>query len=314
MHKTKLSLCALLCAATAPCQVDVTAQLAAGQVTTATSTSAPIVSGTDIWSGFARATTPGADQASLEMAHGIDSQNVRMHWQLQAQANASGPSVSRGEARYELASPILQSGNLEIEWLPATTGTGQATLAIDVYDDGYVDAHGTATIPVVFGTGFPLTLRVTAEASADAGTIHGPWGTSWSWFGSAAGELRVRFVPTHATSTVVVAQPCATAPTLTSTPDLHEGVELEGDCGPTDVLAVFALGFQSTDVLLPLSANCRLLVAPVVTQLHPVAFGTAVRQPVAVPAAVRPVQFLAQLVTLTAAGNITAGSLVQTSL
>ena len=60
-------------------------------------------------------------------------------------------------------------------------------------------------------------------------------------------------------------------------------------------------GGDDFDVDLPLSPSCRLLVNPVVTLMHPLQPGTAIRQLVGVPAAVRPVHFLAQLVALDAA-------------
>lgn len=316
MRKTKLSVCVLLSTAFAAAQVATSAQLVGGQVMAGVSIAAPMLPGSDVWPGLSRAANSGLNAASLTLAHDLDPVAIDMQWQLTSQALTNGISLSRGEVRYELLSPVLQTGDLIIEWVPSTTGTGQAIVAIDVYDDGYIDTHGSATIPVTFGLGqYPLTVRVTAEAHAQAGTTSGPWGSSWSWYGTASGQLRMRFVPTHATATTAAAQTCAPAPALTSSPSLNEGIQLAGLCAPTDHLALFALGFQTIDVALPLSSNCRLLLTPVVALVHPLQPGTAIHQPVTVPTAVRPVHFLAQLVALNVTTmTLTASDLIRTDI
>tara|TARA_R110002096_G_scaffold7246_1_gene31930 strand:- start:67 stop:1020 length:954 start_codon:yes stop_codon:yes gene_type:complete len=316
MRKSKLSLCVLLSTSFASAQVTTSAQLVGGQVLAGVSASAAIVPGTDAWSGLSRAANSGANASSLALAHQLGTVDIELQWQLSTQAITNGNSVSHAEVRYELVSPILQTGELLIDWQPASTGTGQATVAIDVYDDGYVDTQTSAAIPVVFGTGqYPLILRVTAEASAQAGSMQGPWGTSWSWNGTASGQLRIRFVPRHATATTLTPQTCAPVPALTSQPDLHEGVRLAGLCAPTDHFALFALGFQAADQPLPLSTNCRLLITPVVALVHALQPGTAIHQSIPVPPAARPVHFLAQLIALNATTmTLTASNLLQTNI
>ena len=316
MRNNKISLCVLLLPAFASAQVATSAQLVGGQVTTGANTAAPMLSGSDVWPGLDRVASSGPNAASLALKHDIDAMAIGVQWQVASQALTNGNSLSRGEVRYEWVSPVLQTGDLIVEWVPATTGTGQVSVAIDVYDDGHIDVHGSATIPIVFGlSSYPLTVRVTAEAKAQAGTTQGSGGTAWSWNGTASGQLRMRFVPKHATSTIAAVQACAPAPALSSRPNLNEGVELEGLCSPTDHFALFALGFQATDVALPLSTNCRLLLTPVVGLVHLLQPGAAVRQPVTVPAAVRPVHFVAQLVALNATTmTLTASDLIRTDI
>ncbi|MFT7536518.1 MAG: hypothetical protein ACI85K_002472 [Hyphomicrobiaceae bacterium] len=316
MRNTKLSLCVLLSTTFASAQVAPSAQLVGGQVTALGGTAAPLLSGTNVWPGLSRVAGGGLNSASMALANALDPTAIEFQWQVASQALTSGNSLSRGEVRYELVSPVRQAGDLIIEWLPATTGTGQVTLAIDVYDDGFIDAATSTTIPVVFGmVQYPLAIRVIAEANSQAGTMQGPWGSSWSWSGTSSGQLRIRFVPTHAAATTAAAQICSPAPALTSHPNLNNGVDLEGLCAPTDHFALFALGFQATDLPLPLSTNCRLLLTPIVTLLHPLQPSTAVRQPVTVPAPVRPVHFLAQLITLNATTmTLTASNLIQTNI
>jgi hypothetical protein len=144
------------------------------------------------------------------LTHQIDPIQVDLQWQLSCHAISNSTSAAELEVRYEIASPYLQSGDLLIDWQP--TVTGQSTLSVDVFDDGYIDAQGSATVPVTFQNPFPLILRVTATTNAQAGSFQGPWGSSWSWSGTASAQLRIRFVPTHAQTTTVAAQPCSPAP------------------------------------------------------------------------------------------------------
>lgn len=311
MHIPTLSLCVLLSTVCLSAQVGTTAQLVGGAVLANASSAAPIVPGSDVWPGLSRTAGGTPNGASLWLQHQQSDAEVVLQWQLESRAIVTGSSSSRAEVRYQLVSPQLQTGELVIEWLPSTIDTGQTSLSIDVYDDGYIDTVGNATIPVAFQQ-FPLTVRVVAEVSAQAGTLQGPWGSSWSWNGSAAAQLRIRFVPTQASVTTAVSQLCQPAPVLTGSSDLNQGVLFTGQCAPADDFALFAFGFAPAQVPLPWSPACSLLVDPVLTLLHPVAAGQPCHQATVVPAAVRPAQFLTQLVALnTTTMTLTASDLLR---
>ena len=278
-----------------------------GAVVAGVGAAAPMIPGTDVWPGLLRACGSSPDTGNVLLVHHQDDLEVSIDWQLASHAILSGSSLSKVEVRYQLVSPVQQSGQLIISWLPTTTGTGQCTVGIDVYDDGYVDSYGSAVLPVAFQQ-LPLTLRVTAEASSQAGTLQGPWGSSWSWSGTAAAQLQIRFVPDHATSTTQAVQTCVQAPALEVLPDLREGVTLQGQCSAAHDFAVFALGFQQVSAQLPISPGCLLLVDPVVTALLPVSASATIRQHIPVPVAVRPNFFLAQLLAFDATAMTLAGS------
>ncbi len=69
---------------------------------------------------------------------------------------------------------------------------------------------------------------------------------------TASAQLRIRFVPTHAQTTTVAAQPCSPAPTLLVVPNLSQGLDLQAIAPPTDQ---FALGFQAISTSLTLTAS-----------------------------------------------------------
>ena len=320
MQIPPLSLAVLLTTAVASAQVATSAQLVSGIVVAGSNSSAALQPGADIWPGLVRSVESLANGATLLLDHHQDAVEVALHWQLTCQAINNGNSVARVEACYELVSPVVQGGELIVEWLPSATGTGQTSVAIDVYDDGYIDNQSSVTSvllaqqPVAFQQ-YPLRLRVIAEVSAQAGSVQGPWGSSWSWNGSAAAELRIRFVPTHAMATTVATQACATTTSLSARPNLSQGVELAGVCSSSDTFAVFALGFQAVHLPLPLAPFCDLLVDPVITLLHPVPANATIQQPLAIPLAVRPTQFLSQFLALdTSALTLVASDLVQVSI
>ena len=315
MRITRLTFCVLMPAAIASAQVAATAPLISSTVLAGASAAPLIVPGTNVWGGIARSVTGAASGASLGLTHQMDLVQIDLQWQLHCQAISNSISAAEAEVRFEMASPFLQSGNLIIDWLPTVTGTGQASLAIDIGDDGSVDAQGSTTVAVTFQPQSPLIFRVTASTNALAGTFQGPWGSSWSWSGSADAQLGIRFVPTHAQTTIIAAQPCSPAPTLQILPDLSHGVDLQASAAPADQLALFVLGFQPTAALVPLSAACSLFVDPVVVVAQPLQPGSSAHQQVLVPHAVRPVSFLAQLVTFDPVSPaLTASSLLRTDV
>lgn len=315
MRFTNLTLCVLLPATIASAQVVATAPLVDATVLAGATVAPGIAPGSNVWAGLARSATGAASGASLGLTHQIDPVQVDLQWQLNCHAISNSTSAAEIEVRYEITSAYLQSGNLIIDWQPTVTGTGQATLSVDVFDDGYVDAQGSAIVPVAFQNPFALNLRVTAGTNAQAGTFQGPWGSSWSWSGAAAAQLHIRFVPTHAQTTTLATQPCSPAPTLTVLPDLSQGLDLQAMAPPTEQLALFALGFQATNMPLPLSHSCLLLVDPAVILAQPLQPGMPAHQSLTIPTAARPATFLTQLITLNpTSATLTASPLLNTNI
>ena len=315
MRITRLTLCVLMLATIGSAQVVATGPLVSSTVLAGSSSAPLIAPGTNVWSGLVRSVTGAASNASLVMTHQIDPLQVDLQWQLSCQAVSNSLAATAAEVRFELAATVSQTGDLIIDWSPTVSGTGQAVCSIDIYDDGFVDAQASATVPVVFDPQSPLVLRVMVSTDAQAGTFQGPWGSSWSWSGSADAQLRIRFVPTHAQTTMVAAQPCSPAPGLLVRPDLSQGVDLQVPALPADQLALFVLGFQAATSPLPVSAACSLLVDPLVVLAQPVQAGGLAHQAISIPVAARPTSFLAQAVTFhPVSGVLTAGSLLRTDV
>jgi hypothetical protein len=259
--------------------------------------SQPMVPGSDIWPGYWRVANAAVSSSSVMLSHQLTAVNVDLQWQLDCHANINDSAIAAAEVVYELASPYPQVGNLVVEWLPALQGTGQASLQVDLYDDGVVDAVSSATIPTAFGQ-TPLIMRVHVQTAAHAGSFQGPWGSSWTWSGAAGGDLRIRFVPTHSTSLAAVMQPCSSGVGLQAQSNLNQGVQLQAQCAVADDLALFVLGFQTADLPLPLSSTCRLLVDELVVIGQQLIVGSIAEHSIAVPLAVRPAFFYAQAVAL----------------
>lgn len=313
MRLSNLTLCLLMTATTAAAQVAGVATVISSTVQAGSSVAAAVAPGTNVWGGLSRAVNSGVGSASVATLNKIHPGAADLRWQLSSQAVNSGTSSAELDLRYELSSPVLQSGNLIVDWSPLVAGTGQATLAVDVFNDGYVDAFGSDTIPVVFQSPYPLFVRVTVRITSNAGTIQGPFGSSWSWSGSAAAQLRIRFEPDHAHTTTHALQPCTPHPSHEVIPDLSRNVYLQGMAEPTDHLAVFALGLQPTSVPLPLSPNCLLLVNPVVTLGIPLQPHVPASVPLFIPPAGRPATFFTQMITLNGtAGTLSASRLKRT--
>ncbi|MCK5945361.1 MAG: hypothetical protein KAI24_25450 [Planctomycetes bacterium] len=290
---------ALCVAAATTAQVAPSAALVSAQAFAGASTAAVPPAGADVWPGLSRGAAGAVGASSFTLVHVVDDLQIDLQWHLETQAWQNGPSTALVEARFVFTSPLTQVGELSVEWAPQTSGTGIAALAVDIYDDGYVDATGPFVTPTLFHSA-PLTVRVRAEVHADAGTIQGPWGSSWSWNGAALADLRIRFVPTHAVASLAAASTCVGGPALHAHPDLSGGVRLDALAAPGDDLLVFVLGFAPTALPLPWSNGCTLLVDPVVTDGVLLPGGAAASRAIAVPPAVRPAAFLAQVVTLDA--------------
>jgi hypothetical protein len=294
--------------AVAHAQISPAAAALAVTVRSGVVTAPVVVPGSEAWLGWSRQANSGTGNAFATVGHAASSTAITGAWQFGCLAGtaASSPAEASVAMRYEFLALHAFVGRLVVEWTPSTSGTGAAGLAIDVGDDGSVEAQGAATIPIAFGPG-PLAVRVAGTCTATAGTIQGPFGSSWSWAGSAYGNLTLRLEATHA-STTFVGTPCGSAPSLAVLPDLVDGIEVRGVCAPTSDLALLAIGFQSAVTPLPLPPACTLLVVPeLVDAQWPDALGR-VTWSFAAPPAVRPVTLRMQLFGLDAATFTLAAS------
>ncbi|MCB9877796.1 MAG: hypothetical protein H6835_09365 [Planctomycetes bacterium] len=292
-NPTPNPLAALLAlAAPAAAQIQPSATLVEARVRSGTVATTTPAAWIDVWSGLWRSVSGNSGSAALGIGNSFDAVEVGTQWQLSCAAFGSGLGEAFGDVNYLLDSPVLQQGAVVVEWATVTAGTGATTLAADVGGDGVVEANGAAVIPVTFGPG-SLVVRVRAGVEAQAGTVNGPWGTSWSWNGSASAQLRVRFVATHATVTEVAAATCAPAPTMLARPDLWQGVTFDVAAPADAELALLVFGFDAASAPLPLSSGCTLAVAPAVVAVAPLLVGAATFA-LAVPPALRPASLLAQ--------------------
>ncbi|HEB52233.1 MAG TPA: hypothetical protein ENI87_03145 [bacterium] len=291
-----------------PAQLAPAAPLAHAAVFAGAIQAPPLPAGTDVWAGAVRSVAGSIGQASLSLQHTLDSKRFTVDWQLAAVASQPGSAVADGEVRYRFATPAPQVGVLHVAWNAVLAGAAQASLVIDVGDDGVIDASAGAVLPVAFQG--ELVVRIAAAVDAQAGTLTPQWGASWNWSGNASAILSVWFEPTHADITTSAVQPAVPAPALIAQPNLLQGIDFDAICPPNDDFALLALGFAPTAATLPLSSGHQLLLAPAVTLAAPVQSGGA-GWAVSVPVAVRPATFLAQVLALDVdAMTLTAGDLL----
>lgn len=260
--------------------------------------SAP-AAGSEVWSGGSAFVNGNTGTASLALQHAANATGVDVQWQLACQANAATSSVASASVRYELPTTAAGVGILSILWLTNTSGTGATQLAIDVGDDGVVDAVGIDALPVVFAPG-AFVVRVTASVQATASTVQMGWST-WHLTGAAQAALVLRLAPDGVTSSVV-APPCGNVPAaLSAAATFADGVGFVGTLDPSSDLGVLVLGLHPAAVPLGLPPGCSLAVAPDLVAWQVPDAARAVVWQLAVPQALRPFALQAQLVGLAVA-------------
>lgn len=292
---TLLTLAAI--AASRPALAQAPAQALAGglQVHAANAVATTPPPGTDLWSGFAFAAGSGPIAASLAGQHAATASDVEIDWQLAGRAQATGVVSSVGDVRYEFAFARPFVGELVVAWSSTTTGTGAASLAVDVGDDGTVEASGSGSVFVAMWPGV-LVLRVRASCTATGGVIHGPFGSSWSYAGTGQAALTVRLVPTHC-HVQELGLACA-APAFAVAGNLRYGVDFTANCSPTADLAILSVGSPMAPVPCPLTAGCALLVAPDVLAWQAVGAQATARWSVDLPMPAGGMLFGAQAIEL----------------
>ncbi len=304
----------LLLAASVRSQVLPSATAAGSTVRAGLVTATPLPIGGDVWPGFQRQAAGTVGNAHSLVAHATTPTAITATWQLGCQAVATGSSESVASVRYTFTALQSFTGRFDIGWSPTTTGSGTATLAIDLGDDGIVDGSGAGAIPITFGPG-PLVVRVTMQCNATAGSVQGPFGSSWQWSGSASVAGSLQLVAGHATTTVE-GNACGTPmPSLQATPDLAGGLELRGGCPAGIDFGLLAVGFLPIVAPLPLPPTCMLLVAPELVDAQLPDAQRAVVWTFAVPLAARPLTLRSQLFGFYAAtSQLTASACARTDV
>lgn len=256
---------------------------------------ATVAPGVNVTAGTLRSAANSSGSGLFRAEHTQSTTAIELAWTLAATAQNSGQVTSLGEIRYELSAPELVEGDLTVTWAPTFAGTGTAAFSVDLFDDGLDPTTTTTTFALTLGP-WPLPLRVRAQVGAAAGTIAGPWGTTWRYTGSANGTLQIRFQPTHCTTTALGAG-CA-EPQLHVIGNLRGGADLRGAFAPTTELGIAVLGLDQQAGMLPSAPGCPLVTTPLVALWGLPDAQRAANWSIGLPASVRPAGFAAQLVGL----------------
>lgn len=256
---------------------------------------ATVAAGVNVTAGTLRSAANSTGSGLFRAEHTQSSTAIDLAWTLAATAQNSGQVTSLGEIRYQLSAPEQVEGDLTVTWLPTVAGSGTAAFSIDLFDDGLDLVAATTSFAITLGP-WPLPLRVRAQVGAAAGTIAGPWNTTWRYSGSANGTLQIRFQPTHCTTTAL--GPGCAEPQLQVLGNLRGGADLRGSFTPTVELGIAVLGLDQQAGMLPWAPGCPLVTTPLVTLWGLLDAQRAANWSIGLPASVRPVGFAAQLVGL----------------
>ena len=252
-----------------------------------------VAPGLDVTNGVSLGASGSFGAAQFQALTMTTSTAIDLDWNVSCSAFGSTTASSQGAIRYELAAAPQVTGQIVATWIPAQTGTGAASCSIDLLDDGIIDATGSVTWPLTFGSGV-VPLRVRVATTAHAGVVYGPWGSQWTYQGTAYGTLHIRIEPTHCQS-AVFGSGCAD-PQLTVLGNFAGGADLLGTFAPAADLGVAVLGFDQHATQLPLAPGCTLLTTPNVVLWSAISASHTAAWSLAVPAAARPLAFAAQLV------------------
>ncbi len=271
-------------------QVGVEATLLARTVRCGGSAVTAPLPGTDVAAGLA----VGVSGATATMQQAATASDVFVGWNLACVPPWTGSATADVEVRYVFTASTPMAATLALGWSTATTGNGNAQLVVDVHDDGFVDAVGSAVLPVSLGPS-PLVVRVRGLVAASSGTTT-TWFTTWHWTGTANAQLAMQLLPAHAQVSPIVAACSGAAPVLQATPDFAGGLALSGQFAAADDVAVWAFGFAPIGpVSLPWSNGCVLAVSPDVLGIDAVPASRQWSWSLALPPQVRPLGFDVQL-------------------
>jgi len=254
---------------------------------TASQNSAP---GADVSIGLQLAAAQGSGSASFTMAPQWNSAAIDLDWSIDCVALSYTQSVSSGLTRHELFAARQVPGRFVITWTVTTTGTGAATLAFDLGDDGVVEATNSAVIAHTLPVGVTV-FSVDLDGQAAAGVVSGPWGAQYPYHGTVSAQLTVRFEPTHCSS-VPYGGACGVA--IDAVGNFSGGADLAAQVPLAD-LAIAVLGLDQVTTTLPLAPGCTLVTTPVGNLLQ-VPNGGEAAWSIGLPPGIGPVVFSAQAV------------------
>jgi len=298
-----LLLAALAIASSSRAQVSPRATAATFAVQPGGQQAAFVPPGADVSHGAQLHASGGRGDAHLQLASTWDTAAIDLRWDLACAAWSQTTATSDSATRHEWTSPRTIQGLLVITWTPTTTGSGTASCAIDLFDDGSIEATGSAVLPFTLPAGV-TPLRVRASTAATAGTIQGPFGSQWSFQGQASGTLTLRFEPDHCSAQELGAG--CPGPQLTASGNFVGGADLRAQCGLADDLAIAVLGIDQVASNLPMAPQCVLWTTPLVTMWQPTPVHGAVSWSVPLRVGFGPVSFAAQVVAFDAdAGVVT---------
>ncbi|MCA8948285.1 MAG: hypothetical protein KDE27_02210 [Planctomycetes bacterium] len=262
--------------------------------------------GADVSTGVRVALQTAIGDASYDFSPAWDATAVGLVFDVESRAFQATAAASGGETLHELwsARPIV--GRFVIEWSVAVTGTGAASFAFDLGDDGVVDVTASGIVNATLPAG-RTPLRVRVDTAATAASVSGPWGTSITYQGTARAQLAIRFEPTHCAA-LPFAAACG-GPTTTIAGNFTGGASVRAHCAPVDDLVIAVFGFGPQSIALPLSAGCRLRVDPVTSAWRvPGPTGDA-EWPSSLPVGAPALTFATQVVGLDVdAPSLTAGA------
>lgn len=278
----------------APAQA-VPVSASAGLVVQAGAQSSALVPGADITAGAHLSAGGAIGAARFDFAPSWNVTALGFAFDLSSTAFAQTSSASGGSTRHELWLARPTVGRLVITWTAATTGNGAAAFALDLHDDGVIEATAAAVLPVTLPAGLTV-LRVQTSASASAGIVQGPWGMQIPYQGTAQVTLMVRLEPTHCTMSTL-ASSCA-GPVTSVRGNFLGGVTVSSLCAATDDIAIAVFGFDQLATGLPLPPGCSLATTPLASHWRSVGTTGAVDWSTALPQGFGPVQFATQVIGL----------------
>jgi hypothetical protein len=286
----------LLGGAAATAQVECTATSLGLQSRAGTSLGPTITVGTDVGPGAATTVVGPSGDASVVAVHTRSDTAIELRRTTTSRAFGSSTSAAGGAVEYRLRTAQPFVGQLVVGWSVVAAGTGSTTMAIDLHGDGSVEANGAAVLPVAFGPG-ELVLRVLTSATASAGSVPG-FGSSWTYHGTARRTLVVRLEATHCVATPF-GNGCG-EPLVAGTGNLHGGAEVVGVCAPEVDCVVAAFGFAPQLAAVPLPPGCVVHLVPTLTWWGALDANHRASWSFGLPASLRPVSLLVQLVALDA--------------
>ncbi|MFO1076899.1 MAG: hypothetical protein U1E73_04135 [Planctomycetota bacterium] len=254
-----------------------------------------VAPGTDVSAGEQVAAATGSGSAYAQFVPHWDAAAVTLTHTAASVASFAVQTRTVCDVRHELWSARPLVGRFVVAWTTSATGTGTAACAVDLQDDGSVEATGSGVIQCALPAG-PFALRVRVTTAANAGTIGGPWGTTIAYHGAANAQLVIRFEPTHCTATAIGGG--CPGPQLAAVGNLAGGVDVRALCGANDDFAVLLLALDPALAAPAIAPACPVLAAPLGLVWSLPDTGHLARWSLTWPAGLGTIAFAAQVVAI----------------